>query len=154
MGRVRLVATNTKTFCMAVSTSFLGTGWSFPPAFDNHLEQVNMLSDAADVQSSLEILLSTRPGERVMLPNYGCNLDELLFEPLTTTLKTYITDLISMAILYYEPRVTLNKVDLSQSDDLEGLVLIQLDYTVKATNSRYNYVYPFYKNELSGGGVK
>ena len=113
-----------------------------------------MLSDADDVRSSLEILLSTRPGERVMVPNYGCNLDELLFEPLTTTLKTYITDLISMAILYYEPRITLNKVDISQSNDLEGLILIQIDYTVKATNSRYNYVYPFYKNELSGGGVK
>ena len=110
-----------------------------------------MLSDAADVQSSLEILLSTRPGERVMEPNYGCNLDELLFEPLTTTLKTYITDLISMSILYFEARITLNKVDISQGNDLEGLVLIQLDYTVKSTNSRYNYVYPFYKNELSGG---
>ena len=139
---------------MGASTSFLGTGWGFPPAFDNHLEQVGMLSDADDVQSSLNILLSTRPGERVMEPNYGCNLDELLFEPLTTTLKTYITDLINMSILYFEPRITLNKVDISQSDDLEGLVLIQMDYTVKSTNSRYNYVYPFYKNELSGGTGK
>jgi len=86
----------------------------------------------------------------VMLPGYGCNLDELIFEPLTTTLKTYMTDLISTAILYYEPRITLNSIDLSQSNDLEGLVLIMIDYTVKSTNSRYNYVYPFYKNETSG----
>ena len=135
---------------MAASKSFLGTGWSFPPAFDKHLLGVDMLSDATDVQSSLEILLSTRPGERVMLPGYGCNLDELIFEPLTTTLKTYMTDLISTAILYYEPRITLNSIDLSQSNDLEGLVLIMIDYTVKSTNSRYNYVYPFYKNETSG----
>jgi len=139
---------------MAASNSFLGTGWGFPPAFDNHLEQVGMLSDTDDVQSSLNILLSTRPGERVMEPNYGCNLDELLFEPLTTTLTTYLTDLINMSILYFEPRITLNKVDISLSDYLEGLVLIQLDYTVKSTNSRYNYVYPFYKNELSGGTGK
>ena len=129
--------------------SFLGTGWSFPPSFDPQLGIVNMLSDEADIQSSLEILLSTRLGERVMQPTYGCNLDEMLFEPLTTTLKTYIADLIRTAILYHEPRITVNKIDMTESNDLEGLVLIKLEYTVKSTNSRYNYVYPYYKNEKS-----
>lgn len=127
--------------------SFLGTGWSFPPSFDPQLGIVQMLSDEADIQSSLEILLSTRLGERVMQPTYGCNLDEMLFEPLTTTLKTYIADLIRTAILYHEPRITVNKVDMTESNDLEGLVLIKLEYTVKSTNSRYNYVYPYYKQE-------
>jgi len=127
--------------------SFLGTGWSFPPSFDPQLSTVNMLSDEADIQSSLEILLSTRPGERVMQPTYGCNLDEMLFEPLTTTLKTYMGDLISTAILFHEPRITLNRLDMSESNDVEGLVLIKLEYTVKSTNSRYNYVYPYYKRE-------
>lgn len=129
--------------------SFLGTGWSFPPAFDPQLGIVQMTSDEADIQSSLEILLSTRLGERVMQPTYGCNLDEMLFEPLTTTLKTYIGDLIRTAILYHEARITVNKLDMTESNDLEGLVLIKLEYTVKATNSRYNYVYPYYKNEKS-----
>lgn len=127
--------------------SFLGTGWSFPPSFDPQLGIVQMLSDEADIQSSLEILLSTRLGERVMQPTYGCNLDEMLFEPLTTTLKTYIADLIRTAILYHESRITVNKIDMTESNDLEGLVLIKLEYTVKSTNSRYNYVYPYYKNE-------
>lgn len=127
--------------------SFLGTGWSFPPSFDQQLGIVQMLSDEADIQSSLEILLSTRLGERVMQPSYGCNLDEMLFEPLTTTLKTYIADLIRTAILYHEPRITVNKIDMTESNDLEGLVLIKLEYTVKSTNSRYNYVYPYYKHE-------
>ena len=130
--------------------SFLGTGWSFPPAFNQQLGTVSMLQDEADTQSSLEVLLSTRLGERVMQPTYGCNLDELLFEPLTTTLKTYIGDLIRTAILYHEPRITLNKLDMTESNDLEGLVLIKLEYTVKSTNSRYNYVFPYYKNEKSG----
>jgi phage baseplate assembly protein W len=130
--------------------SFLGTGWSFPPSFDRQLGALNMLSDEADIQSSLEILMSTRPGERVMQPTYGCNLDEMLFEPLTTTFKTYIADLIKTAVLFHEPRITLNKVDMTESNDLEGLVLIKLVYTVKSTNSRYNYVYPFYKNEKTG----
>jgi phage baseplate assembly protein W len=130
--------------------SFLGTGWSFPPAFNQQLGTVSMLQDEADIQSSLEVLLSTRLGERVMQPTYGCNLDELLFEPLTTTLKTYIGDLIRTAILFHEARITLNKLDMTESNDLEGLVLIKLEYTVKSTNSRYNYVFPYYKNEKSG----
>src|SRR3546814_3777266 len=78
--------------------SFLGTGWGFPPEFDSQHGSVGMLSDSDDIRSSLEILLSTRPGERVMLPDYGCNLNELLFEPLTTTMKTYMKDLIETAI--------------------------------------------------------
>ena len=127
--------------------SFLGTGWGFPPSFSNITAQVEMLSNEADIKSSLEILLSTRQGERVMRPDYGCNLDELVFEPLTTTFKTYIKDLIATAILYYEPRIDVNKIELDDSGELEGRILIVIDYTVRATNSRFNFVFPFYKNE-------
>ena len=127
--------------------SFLGTGWSFPPQFDNQLGSVAMLSDSEDIRSSLEILLSTRPGERVMLANYGCHLDELLFEPLTTTMKTYMKDLIQTAILYYEPRIDVNKIGLVDTGEMEGRILITVDYTIRATNSRFNYVFPFYLQE-------
>ena len=127
--------------------SFLGTGWSFPPAFGNRDGQVKMLSDVEDIQSSLEILLTTRPGERVMRPDYGCNLDELLFEPLTTTFKTYIKDLVSTAILYYEPRIEVNNIELDDTGELEGRIVISIDYTVSTTNTRFNFVFPFYKKE-------
>ena len=127
--------------------SFLGTGWSFPPAFSKAEKQAVMLSDEADIQSSLEILLSTRPGERVMRPDYGCNLDELVFEPLTTTFKTYIKDLVNTAILYYEPRIEVNKIDINDSGELDGRIILSVEYTVRATNSRYNFVYPFYRME-------
>ena len=129
--------------------SFLGTGWGFPPAFSNKTSDVGMLSDVDDINSSLEILLTTRPGERVMRPDYGCNLDELVFEPLTTTFKTYIKDLVSTAILYYEPRIEVNSIDLDDTGELEGRILIVIDYTVSATNTRFNFVYPFYKNEAT-----
>jgi hypothetical protein len=129
--------------------SFLGTGWGFPPAFSNKTSDVGMLSDVDDIQSSLEILLTTRPGERVMRPDYGCNLDELVFEPLTTTFKTYIKDLISTAILYYEPRIEVNSIELDDTGELEGRILIVIDYTVSSTNTRFNFVYPFYKNEAT-----
>ncbi|PPL00694.1 GPW/gp25 family protein [Parapedobacter indicus] len=127
--------------------SFLGTGWSFPPQFDNEGGSVEMLSDGEDIRSSLEILLSTRPGERVMLPNYGCNLDELLFEPLTTTMKTYMKDLIQTAILYHEPRIAVDKIELIDTGEMEGRILINIEYTIRSTNSRFNYVFPFYIQE-------
>jgi hypothetical protein len=134
----------------AISKSFLGTGWGFPPEFRKNPTETVMLSDAADIQSSLEILLSTRQGERVMRPDYGCNLDELVFEPLTTTFKTYIQDLIMTAILYHEPRIQVNKIDLDDTGDLEGRITITIDYTIRATNSRFNFVFPFYKKEQTG----
>jgi len=132
---------------MDTSRSFLGRGWGFPPEFNRATKAVGMLEDEVDIKSSLEILLSTRLGERVMVPDYGCNLDELLFKPLTLTLKTFVIDLIKTAILYYEPRIDLNKIDIDPTDELEGVLLINLDYTVRATNSRKNMVYPFYKAE-------
>ena len=131
---------------MAIRTSFLGTGWGFPPAFSK-AAGVAMLSDEADIQSSLEILLSTRQGERVMLQDYGCNLDELVFETLTTTFKTYIKDLIATAILYYEPRIDVNRIELDDTGELDGRILITIDYTVRSTNSRFNFVFPYYKTE-------
>ena len=127
--------------------SFLGTGWGFPPQFDNQSGNVAMLSDSEDIRSSLEILLSTRSGERVMLSDYGCHLDELLFEPLTTTMKTYMKDLIQTAILYHEPRIEVNKIELVDTGEVEGRILITVDYTIRATNSRFNYVFPFYLQE-------
>jgi phage baseplate assembly protein W len=134
---------------MTTRQSFLGTGWGFPPAFSNQTGTVGLLSNEEDIQSSLEILLTTRQGERVMRPDYGCNLDELVFEPLTTTFKTYIKDLISTAILYYEPRIEVNKIELDDTGELEGRILISIDYTVRATNSRFNFVFPFYKTETN-----
>lgn len=132
---------------MAATNSFLGTGWNFPPSFDKTLAAVSMVSEEADVQSSLEILLTTRPGERIMRADYGCNLDELLFEPLTTTFKTYIKDLVTTAILYHEPRIEVNRIDLEETSELDGRVVVAIEYTIRSTNSRYNFVFPFYLNE-------
>jgi len=126
---------------------FLGRGWSFPPDFTGPMTGVAMLEDDRDVASSLQILLSTTPGERVMQPLYGCNLSELVFENLDTRLKTLMADKVESAILYYEPRVTLESVTVDDSRTLEGIVLIQVVYQVKTTNSRFNFVYPYYIQE-------
>jgi uncharacterized protein len=132
-----------------MANSFLGTGWSFPPSFDAVSGQALLTSDEADIQLSLQILLSTRPGERVMVPGYGCNLDEMLFEPVTTTFKTYISETIRKAILYYEARIDLQSVTIDDSRQTEGVVLVILVYMVRTTNSRFNLVYPYYINEAT-----
>jgi phage baseplate assembly protein W len=127
--------------------AFLGRGWSFPPAFNRGRPGVEMMEQEADIASSLEILLGTAQGERIMLPQYGCNLQELLFETLDTRTKTLMADKVESAILYYEPRIVLESVRLDESNELEGVVLIEITYRVKSTNSRFNFVYPFYKLE-------
>lgn len=132
---------------MENQASFLGTGWSFPPAFSPDLNSVQMSSDEKDIEESLQILLSTRLGERIMVPDYGCNLEDLLFSPLNLTVKTFVADLVKTAILYFEPRIDAEKIDISQGDELNGELLILVDYTIRATNSRKNLVFPFYKEE-------
>lgn len=130
-----------------MSQDFLGRGWSFPPSFARDRAAVGMLEEEADIVSSLEILLGTAPGERVMQPFYGCNLAELLFEALDTRMKTLMADKLESAILYHEPRIALESVKLDESLELEGVVLIEVVYRVKSTNSRFNFVYPYYKLE-------
>ncbi|WP_051427445.1 GPW/gp25 family protein [Arthrobacter sp. H20] len=129
--------------------AFLGRGWSFPPTFDRGVGGVQMLEQEADIASSLHILLSTAPGERIMAPLYGCNLDELVFENLDTRMRTLMADKIESAILYHEPRIHLERVQVDDDLDaaLEGRVLIGVSYRVKATNSRFNFVFPFYRQE-------
>lgn len=132
---------------MEINESFLGTGWSFPPSFDKTNRFVRMSSDEKDIMESLQVLLSTRPGERIMLPGYGCSLETLLFESINLTLTTQITEIIRTSILYYEPRIDLENVTLNEQYILDGRIDIILDYRIRTTNSRQNMVYPFYRNE-------
>ena len=129
-----------------MAQSFLGTGWDFPPTFAGGPDRVRMISDEDDIRSSLNILLSTTVGERRMQPRYGCNLHRLVFEPADGTFQAYIKDLVKTAILYFEPRIILNDLTLDP-DPLEGLILLKLEYTIARTNTRFNFVYPFYLNE-------
>lgn len=132
---------------MENTNSFLGRGWAFPPAFNRNTNSVELVEDEADILNSLEILLSTRRNERIMLPGYGCYPDELLFNPLDLALKTYLVDQIKTAILYHEPRIDVTRVELEESGMQDGVVLIKVEFVVRKTNSRKNMVYPFYKNE-------
>ncbi len=128
------------------NNSFLGRGWSFPPTFKTGENSVEMVEDEEDIKQSLKILLSTIKGERIMLPDYGANVEDLLFEPLTVSFAKRMSVDIERAILFYEPRIKTDDVSFRQDTDI-GLVELKIDYTIIATNSRRNIVYPYYKNE-------
>lgn len=134
---------------MKINTDFLGTGWSFPPEFNETEGKLAMTSDVEDINNSLMILLSTRPGERVMFPNYGCDLQEMLFKPLDITLITQMKGIIERAILYNEPRINILNIGIDAQEELGGEVLIQISYEVRNTNTRSNMVFPFYKEEAT-----
>jgi Bacteriophage baseplate protein W len=133
--------------------SFLGTGWAFPPTFDNETGNVELVSDREDIKESLDILLSTSLGERVMQPNYGCNLDDYMFESLNNNLIGLIKHHVENSILYYEPRIVVENIDVTAADStdlIEGRFTISVEYSIPETNSRFNYVYDYYLNEASG----
>ncbi|MBU2987422.1 GPW/gp25 family protein [Saccharophagus degradans] len=124
--------------------SFLGIGWSFPPSFSQANGEVEMTSDEADIEASLKILLGTTAGERLMVPKYGLNLKEQLFSSLNTTAQTILRDRIKTVLLVHEPRINVLMVAIDTTSLLEGQLIINIDYEIRATNSRFNLVYPYY----------
>ncbi len=127
--------------------SFSGTGWSFPPTFNNISGTVETVSDEIDIIQSLHILLSTQLKERVMRSDFGCDLTALLYENITVTLLTKIKGIIENAILLYEPRIDLIDVDFFNEKTNNGIINIEIVYQIKGTNSRKNYVFPYYLEE-------
>jgi uncharacterized protein len=133
---------------------FLGRGWSFPPTFikKEGFAELEMVEAKEDIEQSLDILLSTSLGERVMQPRYGCNLRDYQFEPMSASFIGRVRDLVSNAILYYEPRIEVLQLNVSNSgsqDAIEGRLIIELEYSIRTTNSRFNYVFNFYVKEAS-----
>ena len=110
--------------------SFLGTGWAFPVEFDRDAGTVELVSDYKDIEESLNILLSTSLGERVMQPDYGCNLSDYMFESINSTLIGIIKHHVENAILYYEPRIVAENVEVTSADSID---LIEGKFTITVT---------------------
>ena len=138
---------------MAAGADFLGTGWAFPPRFDPGGVGVAMVSGHDDIAQSLAILLATRRGERVLREDFGCELGDFLFGEISQRMVGQVRDLVSDAILHHEPRIRLDEVRVSADRAGDGVLLVTIDYTVRATNSRFNFVYPFYLREASAPGA-
>ena len=135
---------------MAEKKEFLGRGWASPVTIDPRTASMATTAYEADIRQSIFIILGTAPGERLMRPDFGCGIYELVFDSLDATALRRIQSSVSDAISEYEARVEVLQVDAYWQNATRGELLIELEYRVRRTNQIGNLVYPFYIKE---GGV-
>lgn len=128
---------------MSDSSDFIGRGFMFPFRVDQ-AGSIAMTSGAADLSSSMRMVLATAPGERLMRPRFGCAIWDLLFEPINANTMGLMSVAVREALGQWEPRITVLDVVIVPDATTDGRVHIEIDYEVKATNDRRNLVYPFY----------
>ncbi len=126
-----------------MSFEFLGVGWRFPVDLDEngHIAEARY-EDA--VRQALWMILSTSPGERMMRPDFGCGIHDLVFAPNSAGTAGQLIGEVRRALVLWEPRIDLLDVDAFPDASQPNLLLIQIQYQVRATNNRFNLVYPFY----------
>lgn len=125
----------------------LGSGWSFPVSFSVGNYQVNLTAYEENVEDSINSILFTRRGERSLEPQFGSGLQQFFFRQMDETLKGEIMDTVKTALLHNEPRITVLSVAVSFTDVLNGLTEVTINYRYNQTNTRHNYVFPFYLKE-------
>jgi uncharacterized protein len=125
-----------------VEKTFLGVGWAFPPQADI-VGDIETVAYEEDIRQSIQIILGTIPGERVMRPDFGAGLHSLVFEPINTTTIALAQHRVEEALIAWEPRIDQLTVDVT-ADPPQGRLMIDIHYRVRATNTFYNLVYPFY----------
>lgn len=122
---------------------FLGAGWNFPSALDAN-GQIQLASAEEVVRQSIWLILSTSPGERVMRPDFGCGLHDVVFGLNNASTATAVADAVQEALALWEPRIDVLDVYATPDPAEENLLLIEINYQIRSTNSRFNLVYPFY----------
>ncbi len=130
-----------------MSNEFLGIGWKFPVGVDND-GKISMSKHEQDIKESIRIILGTAKGERVMRPDFGCGIHELVFEPINTSTINKVENDVRENLTLWEPRIELVKVEAQTDDSDNGKLEIGIDYIVRSTNNRFNLVYPFYFKEV------
>lgn len=130
----------------ALTGDFLGRGWAFPVGVEIDGD-VRIVADADDIDQAIRLILETDPGERVMRPDFGAGLRRLLFEPINTNTVAMVQHRVQDALVRWEPRIDVAGVTVSTDDAALGRLLIRIDYTIRATNTLANLVYPFYLRE-------
>jgi len=129
-----------------MTAGFLGQGWAFPVALGADGD-VALVGAEEDIRQSVRLILETQPGERVMRPDFGAGLQEFVFDPINAGTLAVIRHRVEEALVTWEPRIDVTGVDVSPQDAAAGRLLIRIDFRVRATNTFYNLVYPFYVRE-------
>ncbi|BBA69522.1 MULTISPECIES: GPW/gp25 family protein [Geobacter] len=131
---------------MTKAREFLGTGWKFPVTAGADGSMI-LSSAEGDIAESIRIILGTARGERVMRPDFGCGIHDRVFSVINTTTLGLIENEVKEALILWEPRIELLAVTASPREAAEGRLLIDIEYRVRSTNTRFNLVYPFYLKE-------
>ncbi len=134
------------------SRDFLGQGVKFPLQVDPRTGKLAMVSHEEDIREAIEIILKTMQGERVMRPEFGSNIMEYVFSDSSSTLRESLANEVREQLLYQEPRITEVEAECREVNGQTGELSVEVRYTVRSTNNRYNHVYPFYVTEGSEGG--
>jgi phage baseplate assembly protein W len=132
-----------------VATDFLGRGFAFPflPGADRRLA---LAGEEERIRQSLWIILSTAPGERLMRPDFGCGIHDLVFEPNSAALRGRVAARVRVALTRWEPRIDLLDVQVGTDDVERNHLFVSIDYRIRTNNAFYNLVYPFFLNEGVG----
>ena len=126
-----------------MSQKFLGTGWKYPLKIDKRGD-VSLSQYEENVKESIWIILSTAPGERLMHPDFGCNIHELIFAPNDASTAGLARFYVEDALVRWEPRIDVEAVEVQADLSKPELLLISIRYQVRTTDSRFNLVFPFY----------
>lgn len=128
---------------MDTNQDFLGRGWAFPVGVDA-AGDIKTAADERTIEESIRVILGTAKGERVMRPDFGCGIHEYVFETVDANTLTLVETSVEDALVEFEPRIAVEDVSVSTEDISEGVLLVEIDYRVRDSNTRRNLVYPFY----------
>lgn len=128
---------------------YIGVGWTFPPTFDKCGGKLKTYRQETLIESSIRMILSTAFSERIANPEFGCDLNEVIFYNKTTGVRRNIISRVEMALLTYEPRIDVMTVDTLSENENSGQIQIYIDYKIRNTNTRYNLVFPLYLDEAN-----
>ena len=123
-------------------SDFLGRGWSFPVQ-PTAAGQAAMSAEEQSIREAIWIILATSPGERVMRPDFGCGIHDLVFALNDADTVGSVQKKVRDALIRWEPRINVLGVDVEVKGRGEVL-LINIHYRVRTTNNFFNLVYPFY----------
>jgi phage baseplate assembly protein W len=122
---------------------FLGNGLNFPLR-TNPRGEIMLVSGNEDIDQAIRIILSTRPGERVMRPTFGCRAHELIFEPFSASTATLLQEYVLDALRMWEPRIEVTNVNIITEMNGAGALLAEIEYYIKSTHDTRSIVFPFY----------
>jgi Bacteriophage baseplate protein W len=129
-----------------ITRAFLGVGWKFPLQVNSGGGMAVSLYEQR-VEESIYLILSTSKGERVMLPDFGCGIHDLVFQVNDPRTRSVVVEQVRQALVRYEPRVDVLNVTADSAVEQPNLLLIRVNYRIRANNAMGNLVYPFYIQE-------